>query len=361
MKVCLFGASGWTGRLVLQAVGHLPLQIVLAGRDKAKLEQIAKSTTLPTSIRVADVSNASTVRAALAGVDVVVNCAGPYVELGPPVLDAALAEGCHYFDVSGENSYLRTVYDLYDAPARARGLTFCPAFAAKGALGDWSAATAARRLRSKVDDVAIAYAHGLREYFRPSAGSVLSAAGQHFFKQRDDHDPRQPVARRFHFPPPFGTGFALLVPGPEEISIRRNLPEATVRSFVSLAPGNAINEPWARWLSAWLPWIPMISESLRSQGAALGTLFATPRMASEEDTFVAAIEVRAGQEMVYMGIATRDAYLVTGQVVSIGLERLLRGGLPSGVVPPASLCDGSETLAELTRRGIIRFSQCHPR
>jgi len=35
---------------------------------------------------------------------VVLNCAGPFIQHGPPLVEACLAEGTHYVDITG-NAY----------------------------------------------------------------------------------------------------------------------------------------------------------------------------------------------------------------------------------------------------------------
>jgi short subunit dehydrogenase-like uncharacterized protein len=41
----------------------------------------------------------------------VINCAGPFVLLGEPVVRAAVAAGCHYVDIAGEQRYLARIFD----------------------------------------------------------------------------------------------------------------------------------------------------------------------------------------------------------------------------------------------------------
>ncbi|HTJ83357.1 MAG TPA: saccharopine dehydrogenase NADP-binding domain-containing protein [Polyangiaceae bacterium] len=357
MTIVVYGAAGWTGSLTARALDRAGLPIVLAGRDEAKLCEVSRRLPSSPPIRVASLDPAELDRA-LAGATTVVHCAGPYREVGEPVMNAALRARCHYFDASGEYGFLRDAHARYDRDARARGLIFCPGFAAKGALGDWGATAAAHELdHSALDEVAIAYAHGLREYLRPSAGSVLSAAGQDFLKQADDYDPDRSVARCFPFPPPFGRGWALLVPGAEDVSLPRHLPVSAVRSFLSLAPGSPVNELWARVCLAWLPVIPDISRLLERERAQLERALAEPRQEQERDGFMVSIEVTSRGRCVRMAIAARDAYAVTAAILAHGVGSLGTGPRSAGVVPPSILCDARDALASLSRAGALRVSR----
>lgn len=356
MTTVIYGATGWTGALVARALEQRGMPFILAGRDERQLERLRRSMRTQPEVRVAALDDARALAAALSGARVVVSCVGPYLELGGPVLDAALRAGCHYFDASGEHGFLREAYDRYDGPARARGLTFCPGFAAKGALGDWGATAAAAVLppATPIDEVAIAYAHGLREYFRPSAGSVLSAAGQGFLRPHDILEPHRTVARRFCFPPPFGSGQALLVPGAEDVSLPRHLRVSAVRSYLALAPGSAVNEAWALACVASLPWVPRFSEALLLARGPLTALLGTPREGRDRDTFAVAVEACGGGRRVRMGICTRDAYAVTADVIAHGVGVLRAAGGPAGVIPPSVLCDARTALRDLSRRGSLR-------
>jgi short subunit dehydrogenase-like uncharacterized protein len=87
MRIAVFGASGYTGRLVVAELARRGIEAVPAGRDTA----------------------------AFRGCDAVINCAGPFVQFGEPVVRAAVAAGCHYVDISGEQRYLARVFDTIDA------------------------------------------------------------------------------------------------------------------------------------------------------------------------------------------------------------------------------------------------------
>src|SRR5262249_16010738 len=88
----LYGAYGTTGRLILDEAlrrGHRP---VLAGRDPARLRALADTTGLKTI--ALPLEDASSLRAALAGVRCVLLAAGPYQLTGPMMRVACINTGC---------------------------------------------------------------------------------------------------------------------------------------------------------------------------------------------------------------------------------------------------------------------------
>jgi short subunit dehydrogenase-like uncharacterized protein len=63
--------------------------------------------------------------AALAGVDLVLNAAGPFLHTAVPLAEACLAAGVHYLDIGNELQVFCTLYDL-DHRAQQAGVTIMP-------------------------------------------------------------------------------------------------------------------------------------------------------------------------------------------------------------------------------------------
>lgn len=86
----IYGAAGYTGRM---AAGHAKaagLNVIVAGRDAAELAKLALD--LGVDHRVFALDDDATVDAALSGVSVLLNCAGPYIRTAEPLMRAAAAE-----------------------------------------------------------------------------------------------------------------------------------------------------------------------------------------------------------------------------------------------------------------------------
>ena len=119
----LYGANGYSGSRIAREARAQGLRPVLAGRNSQAVQLLAQELDLPWVCF--DVSDRRAAEAALKDVDVVAHCAGPFSATAAPMIDACLAAGAHYLDITGE------IDAMLDAEARAAkalkaGVTVCP-------------------------------------------------------------------------------------------------------------------------------------------------------------------------------------------------------------------------------------------
>src|SRR5260221_1356608 len=114
----IYGANGYTGELIAELArsrGHSP---ILAGRSENKVRPVAERLGLPW--RAFDLAKPD-----LAGVDLVLHCAGPFSHTSRQMVDACLAARAHYLDVTGEVAVLEAVL-ARDKEAKERGIVLLP-------------------------------------------------------------------------------------------------------------------------------------------------------------------------------------------------------------------------------------------
>ncbi|KAF1054918.1 MAG: putative trans-acting enoyl reductase [Stenotrophomonas maltophilia] len=119
----IYGAYGYTGRLVAEQAVRLGLTPLLGGRDPGALQALGSR--LGLSCRVFDLEDATAAQAALADVAVVAHCAGPFSATAAPMQEACLASGSHYVDITGEIGVFEQTHARHER-ARAAGITLCP-------------------------------------------------------------------------------------------------------------------------------------------------------------------------------------------------------------------------------------------
>jgi uncharacterized protein YbjT (DUF2867 family) len=174
---------------------------------------------------------------ALQGTDAVINCAGPFLETAPDVIEAALRVGAHYFDVSAEQRSVRQSLATYAEEAAARGLVILPAMAFYGGLADLLASQLCAGLTT-VEEILIGIA---LDYWHPTAGTrrtgerntarrVIVAGG------RLSSLPAVQSRTHWLFPHPFGDQPVTAVPLSEVITISRHIAAGRIESFINDAP-----------------------------------------------------------------------------------------------------------------------------
>ncbi len=109
----LYGATGYTARLILEQVQSFGLTPVLAGRSEDKLRPIAQQYGL--TYRVADLTDRPALNRILRDVPVVLHCAGPFSQTAAPLQHACLRTGTHYLDITGEVAVFEYGMGLHQA------------------------------------------------------------------------------------------------------------------------------------------------------------------------------------------------------------------------------------------------------
>jgi short subunit dehydrogenase-like uncharacterized protein len=141
----IYGATGYSGELAARRaveIGHRPL---LMGRSEVKLAAIAEE--LGLRHRTVALDDRKKLAEALDGLSAVLNCAGPFVDTWMPIVDACLATGTHYLDITGELDVIEAIADRA-AEARSRGLSLIPAVGFDVVPSDCLALHVANRLPS---------------------------------------------------------------------------------------------------------------------------------------------------------------------------------------------------------------------
>lgn len=119
----LYGANGFVGEAIARLAVQAGLQPILAGRNASKIEPLARQLGLES--RIFDLEDPRTVERALKGTNVVLHCAGPYVDTFRPVVTACLRTGTHYLDLTGEIPVYQAIASL-DTEARQNGVMLLP-------------------------------------------------------------------------------------------------------------------------------------------------------------------------------------------------------------------------------------------
>jgi short subunit dehydrogenase-like uncharacterized protein len=155
-RIVVFGATGYTGGLVSEALVRRGAKPVLAARTKEKVEALAAELGGLESA-VADVGDPRSVRALVEEGDVLLSTVGPFVRWGGPAADAAVDAGAHYLDSTGEPAFIRRIFDSYGPRAERAGCGMLTAFGYDYVPGNLAGALALREAGDQAVRVDVAY------------------------------------------------------------------------------------------------------------------------------------------------------------------------------------------------------------
>jgi short subunit dehydrogenase-like uncharacterized protein len=119
----LYGANGYTGRLILARALETGLRPLLAGRSAGEVEALARDHGL--AARAFSLDDSSALDAALEMVPVVLHAAGPFSHTAQPMTQACLRTRTHYIDITGEIGVFESLH-AEDDRARAAGVMLLP-------------------------------------------------------------------------------------------------------------------------------------------------------------------------------------------------------------------------------------------
>jgi short subunit dehydrogenase-like uncharacterized protein len=145
-RIVVFGATGFTGRLVAERLAAQGAAPVLAGRSEASVRELAER--LGLEWRLADALRQNSVFGLLEAGDVLVSLVGPFARWGEPAVRAAIAARGTYIDSAGEPLFIRRVFEEFGPPAERAGSALLTAMGYDFVPGTLAAALALEASRA---------------------------------------------------------------------------------------------------------------------------------------------------------------------------------------------------------------------
>ena len=128
LGVVVYGASGYTGRLVCEYLNNQygvdgDVSWAMAGRSAEKLAQVRDEIGIPVDVPmiVADASDPASVDAMVRRAQVILTTVGPYQLYGSDLVRACADAGTDYVDLCGEPAWMHEMIATYNESAKASG------------------------------------------------------------------------------------------------------------------------------------------------------------------------------------------------------------------------------------------------
>ncbi len=347
LRWMLYGANGYTGRLMAEAAVARGLRPLLSGRNAEALKALAEP--LGLEWKAVDLGDATALRESLREVDAVMHCAGPFSATSAPMLEACLASGTHYLDITGEIDVFAHCQGQ-DARAKQAGVLVLPGAGFDVVPTDCLAAQLKRDLPDATHLVLAFEAGG-----GPSPGTAKTSVeglGKGGRVRENGELKRVPLAYKVRFFEREGVQrSAMTIPwgdvctaffstGIPNIEVYMAVPPATIRRLRRL-----------RLLGPLLGWKP-VQEFLKRQ-VERKVRGPSDDSRGRSATWVWGEATNAAGQRVARRLRTPNGYTLTVDAALGIIERLGEGDVPAGFHTPSQLMGASyvTTLPWVERTG----------
>jgi short subunit dehydrogenase-like uncharacterized protein len=324
MSWLIYGANGYTGELIAReavARGHRP---VLAGRNAARIEALARE--LGCEGRAFDLNAPD-----LHGVSLVLHCAGPFIHTAMPMVRACLAAGVHYLDITGEITVFEQIFALDDDAKRA-GVTLLPGVGFDVVPTDCLAAMLAEKL-PEADELSLAFYHRGGSLSRGTLKTMIEGIHEGGAIRRDGRIERVPLAYDVRdIPFSCGVRTAMTIPWGDVSTAYRTTGIPNIRVFNAASPRSIARVKRMSRLLRLLRFAPLRRLIQKYADRRTGPSETIRRSARTYLWGRAA--ARDGRE-VTMTMETPEGYAFTVLSAVNAVERMLAGGVATGSLTPA--------------------------
>ncbi len=269
LDVVLYGATGYTGELIAEALDEAQATFAVAGRTPEKLETLSQRLSTEPETIVASIDDDEALDELAGRARVVLSAAGPFEQLGPPIMDAAIRQGTHFADITGEQAFLRWAADQ-DARARRAGVTVVNAMGFDVVPSDMAASLAARGL-DPVETIELFIASNSGR----SAGTLRTMArsagkGWRYEQGKFVRTPPGRYTRKITFPTDLGEQDALFIPWGDVATAPRSTGARNVRTFFTAGESTVqrMNRAWPVTLAA--SYVPLLGKLFERKAPPVG-------------------------------------------------------------------------------------------
>ena len=169
-KITVLGGCGGIGSFAVRTLatsGYFDEIVIGEKRYEAACDFAASLGGTASAVRV-DAEDPASLKRAMSGSDVVLNCIGPFYRFGPPVLMAAIEAGINYVDVCDDLDATERMLEL-DSEASSAGISALIGMGNSPGMANVLARWCVDEMLDTVDEVNIYHAHG----GEPSEGGAV--------------------------------------------------------------------------------------------------------------------------------------------------------------------------------------------
>ncbi len=336
----IYGVSGYTGELIAREAAARGLRPILAGRGLAAVKKLGDELNLP--IRVFPLDAGDAIAKNLAGIRLVLSCAGPFSVTAPPMIDACLQSRTHYLDITGEIEVIEHAASRGDEAQRV-GVALLPAVGFDVAPSDCLAKLLSERLP---DATQLQLAFSALGAISPgTAKTVLRTAPSGGRARLNGKIQNVPIAWKTRkIPFADRARWAVTIPWGDVASAFYSTGIGNIEVYTSMSKSQI---RWLKRLRGVLPalrFAPLASLAAWSITRWVRGPSAT-QLIQEQAQLWGRVE-DAGGQAVEATLTTPSAYRLTVLTALAAVERMLTGNVSSGFQTPAKAF-GSEFILNI--------------
>jgi len=343
----LYGANGYTGKLIAKLAATYNLQPILAGRTEANIKPLADELQLP--YRIIDLDNKEQLENALSEVKLVLHAAGPYVFTAKQMIEACLQTGVHYIDINGDISVFEML-KKYDAAAKEKNIMVMPGVGFDVVPTD----CIALQLKNKMPDAThlkLAFASIGGGLSHGTAITMTGKIGEGGTARENGKIVRKPLGQKGIWVN-FGTNklFVMTIPWGDISTAYTTTGIPNIETYTGIAP-KVYRALKFQWVFNWLLRTDFVRNIIRKK------IKAKPAGPSDEQrqkssSLVWSEAGNASGEKITACISCPDGYTLTAHSSLLISKKILEGNFKTGYQTPAG-CYGEDLIMEVPGTKII--------
>ncbi len=330
-KFLLYGANGYTGRLIAKLAASYNLEPILAGRAESSIMPMANELQLP--YRIIDLDDTEALKNVLAEVKLVLHCAGPFAYTAKQMITACLQTGVHYLDINGDIS----VFEMgkkYDTAAKEKNIMIMPGVGFDVVPTD----CIALHLKNKLPDAThlkLAFASVGGGLSHGTAITIADKIGEGSAARENGKIVRKPLGQKGMWVA-FGEAklFVMSIPWGDISTAYFSTGIANIETYTGIAPKLYRLLKW-QWAFNWLLRTNFVRNIIKNK------INAKPPGPSDEQrknskSFVWGEVTNAAGQTMNTAISCYDGYTLTAHSSLLIAKKILEGNFKAGYQTPAA-------------------------
>jgi short subunit dehydrogenase-like uncharacterized protein len=344
----LYGANGYTGKLITALASQYDMQPTLAGRNEQAIRTLAEQFNFP--YRIFKLHDQNELNKILSETQLVLNAAGPFQHTAKQMIESCIKTKAHYLDITGEIAVFEMA-KRYDQQAKNAGIMIMPGTGFDVVPTDCLALYLKNKLPDAIQ-LKLAFATLGGGLSHGTATTMVAGLGEGGAIRQNGKIVRKPLGHKGMWVD-FGDGkkiFVMTIPWGDVSTAFHTTGITNIETYIGIPRGTyklLKFQPLFNWVMRGSLFRKLIKKQIDKRA---------PGPSDEErrksKTLVWGEVQNAKGEKISAGLITLDGYTLTAHSSLIITKKVLNGNFKAGYQTPASAY-GADLILEVP--GTERF------